>query len=240
VSPPSLYFFARHMQNLILPSHRTIKALRIERSNLFINEMRTRRQIQFVIGFQPAVLGSAKDADFARFQRKLRGFLRLRGGFGLRRSPWRIRMRCLNAGSRCACQAFAGTRATGGPRLLAAGLCLCGRRRLLHRVGFCFAFAPAILSLLTPFRKAIIHVQRIESCSAVQMPAASLSDQFPSPFEDGIEHRLGQLAGKSVLLTWMKRSKQRSLTVELTLDSMSERGSPSARSGFCCGLAINR
>src|SRR5262249_61822596 len=92
VCPPALHFFTSHVKDLVLPSHRTVEALWVECSNLFIDEMRSGWEIEPVVRLETSILWSAKHADLAARERQLRRLLRLRRRLGRRRSDRGFRM----------------------------------------------------------------------------------------------------------------------------------------------------
>src|SRR6185437_4642189 len=55
VRPPSLYFFGRHMLDVIIPSHCAIKARWVQTADSLINPVRPGRKRQLVVGFDAPV-----------------------------------------------------------------------------------------------------------------------------------------------------------------------------------------
>jgi hypothetical protein len=60
------------MQEVIVPSHRTIEALRLQRANPFVDEVESRGQRELVVRLDSSIFGAAEDADLTVCCRQVR------------------------------------------------------------------------------------------------------------------------------------------------------------------------
>src|SRR5262249_61083840 len=95
-----LHFVGSEVLDVVVPSHRAVKALWIETSNSLIDAVRPCRQSKLVVRLNSAILRSTKDSEFPVVSREFRFSIDNCGGPGF--GSFRCCRRCalrLNRGT---------------------------------------------------------------------------------------------------------------------------------------------